>query len=158
MGPSSIWAGYDFWQGQCSLLSWPFWPFQVKFSSTSESIQTLQADLCYVKRCSCVVFSLKVRRKDLTNMHKSQPPPPLPLCPRMMLTLSLLRVINVKFPLQPTRNITSHSKESLAFHSLLRWKMIVIQILATSLMHFLFKGRENVLFELRARFFKARLA
>ena len=42
-----------------------------------------------------------------------------------------------KFPSSPTRNITSHSKESLAFHSLLRWKMIVIQILATSLIHFL---------------------
>ena len=35
--------------------------------------------------------------------------------------------------------MTPHSKESLAFHSLLRWKMFVIQILATSLMHFLFK-------------------
>ena len=55
------------------------------------------------------------------------------------LTLSLLRVINVNFPSSLTRNITSHSKESLASHSLLRWKMIVIQILPTSLMHFLFK-------------------
>ena len=36
-------------------------PFRVKFSSMSESTQTLQADLCYVKRCSCVVFSLKRR-------------------------------------------------------------------------------------------------
>ena len=43
------------------------------------------------------------------------------------------------FPCSPTRNITSHSKENLAFHSLLRWKKITIQILATSLMHFLFK-------------------
>ena len=43
------------------------------------------------------------------------------------------------FPSRPTRNITSHSKENLAFHSLLRWKMITIQILATSRMHFLFK-------------------
>ena len=40
------------------------------------------------------------------------------------------------FPSSPTRNIASHSKESLAFHSFLRWKMIIIQILATSLMHF----------------------
>ena len=31
-------------------------PFRVKFSSTSESTQTSQADLCNVKRCSCVVF------------------------------------------------------------------------------------------------------
>ena len=38
-----------------------------------------------------------------------------------------------------TRNITSHSKENLAFHTLLRWKMIIIQILATPLMHFPFK-------------------
>ena len=43
------------------------------------------------------------------------------------------------FPSSPTRNITSHSKENLGFHTLLRWKMIIIQILAISLMHFLFK-------------------
>ena len=54
-------------------------PFQVKFSSMSESSQTLQADLCYVKRCSCVVFSLKAGRKDLTNRHESLRPP-LSLC------------------------------------------------------------------------------
>ena len=45
----------------------------------SESTQTSQADLCDVKRCSCVVFSLKPLRKDLTNRHKSLPlphPPP----------------------------------------------------------------------------------
>ena len=37
------------------------------------------------------------------------------------LTLSLPRVINIKFPCSLTRNITSHSMENLAFHSLLRW-------------------------------------
>ena len=56
-----------------------------------------------------------------------------------LLTLSLLRVINVKFSCSLARNIASHSMENLAFHSLLRWKMIIIQILATPLMHFLFK-------------------
>ena len=45
-------------------------PFRVKFSSMSEFTQTLQADLCDVKRCSCVVFSLKAWRKDLTNRPK----------------------------------------------------------------------------------------
>ena len=35
--------------------------------------------------------------------------------------------------------MTSHSKENMAYYSLLRWKMIIIQILAISLMHFLFK-------------------
>ena len=49
-----------------------------KFSSMPESTQTLQADLCYVKRCSCVVFFLKPQRKDLTNRHESLPPPPPP--------------------------------------------------------------------------------
>ena len=53
-------------------------------------------------------------------------------------SISLI-VINVKFLLQPHQKYTSHSKENLAFHSLLRWKMIIIQILATPLMHFLFK-------------------
>ena len=52
------------------------------------------------------------------------------------------------FPSSPTRNITSHSKENLAFHSLLRWKMILIQIL-TTLCIFSLEGWENVLFELR---------
>ena len=45
-----------------------------------------------------------------------------------------------------TRNIASHSKENLAFHSLLRWKMIfILQILPTSLIHFLFKRPGDVL-------------
>ena len=62
----------------------------------------------------------------------------------MRLTLSLLRMINFKFPLQPhlTRNITSHSMKNLAFHSLPRLKMF------TSLIHYSLKGWENVLFEL----------
>ena len=38
--------------------------------------------------------------------------------------------------------------KNLAFHRLLRWKMIMLPILTTTLIHFLFKGWENVLFEL----------
>ena len=41
------------------------------------------------------------------------------------------------FPCKLTRNITSHSKENLAFHSLLRWKVILLPVLPTSLIHFL---------------------
>ena len=44
-----------------------------------------------------------------------------------------------KFPCSLTRNITSHSMENLAFHSLLRWKVIILQILATSLIQSLFE-------------------
>ena len=40
-------------------------PFGVKFSSMSESSQTSQADLCRVKRCSCVVFFPHSREKRL---------------------------------------------------------------------------------------------
>ena len=40
------------------------------------------------------------------------------------------------FPCSPTRNIPSCSMENLAFHSLLRWKMIILPILTTSLIHF----------------------
>ena len=43
------------------------------------------------------------------------------------------------FPCSLTRNTMSHSMENLTFHSLLRWKMIILQILATSLIHFLFE-------------------
>ena len=39
------------------------------------------------------------------------------------------------FPCSLTRIITSQSMKSLAFHSLLRWKMIILPILTTSLIH-----------------------
>ena len=52
------------------------------------------------------------------------------------------------FPCSLTRNITSHSMENPALHGLLRWKMIILPILTTSLIHFYLKGWENVLFEL----------
>ena len=38
-----------------------------------------------------------------------------------------------------TRNITSHSMKNLASHSILRWEMIILPILTTSLTHFLFE-------------------
>ena len=41
----------------------------------------------------------------------------------------------------------SHSMKNLPFHSLLRWKMIILPILTTSLIHFTLKGWENVPFE-----------
>ena len=44
-----------------------------------------------------------------------------------------------KFPCSLTRNMTSHSMENLTFHSLLRWKVIILQILATSLIQSLFE-------------------
>ena len=44
-----------------------------------------------------------------------------------------------------TSNITSHSMETLSFHSLLRWKMIILPILTTSHI-FSWSGWENVLF------------
>ena len=44
-----------------------------------------------------------------------------------------------KFPSSPTRNITSHSMENLTLDSLLRWKVIILQILATSLIQSLFE-------------------
>ena len=63
------------------------------------------------------------------------------------LTLSLSWVINFKLPLSFTRNITSHSMKSLAFHSLTTWKIILLPIPTTALIHFSLKGWENVLFE-----------
>ena len=41
----------------------------------------------------------------------------------------LPRVIDFKFPCSLTKNITSYSKENLAFHSLPRWKMIILPVL-----------------------------
>ena len=67
-------------------------------------------------------------------------------------TLSLPRVtINSKFPLQPhqkSHSFTSHGMKNFAFHSFLRWKMITLPILTTSLMHFSLIGWKNVPFEL----------
>ena len=40
------------------------------------------------------------------------------------------------FPCFLTRNITQYSVENLAFHSLHRWKMIILPILTPSLIHF----------------------
>ena len=48
------------------------------------------------------------------------------------------------FPCSLTRNITLHTMENLAFHSLLRWNIIVLPILTTSLVHLSLKGWENV--------------
>ena len=61
------------------------------------------------------------------------------------------------FPCSIPRNIASHSMKNMAFHSLLRWKMILLPILTTSLMHFYLQGLENVLFELRSERIKDKL-
>ena len=53
------------------------------------------------------------------------------------LTLSLLRVINFKFPLQPQQKYYITQYGELGFYSLLRWKMIILPILPTSIIHFL---------------------
>ena len=67
--------------------------------------------------------------------------------------LPLPRVIVSNFPSSLTRNSTSHSMKNLAFHSSFRWKIIMLPILTTSLIHFSLKGWENVLFELRSEGF-----
>ena len=43
-------------------------------------------------------------------------------------------------PCSLTWNITSHSMKNLAFHSLLRWKMLMLPPLTTSLIHFPLRG------------------
>ena len=50
------------------------------------------------------------------------------------------------FPCSLTRNIAPHSMENLAFHRLLEWKLIILPILATSLVHYSLKGWEDVIF------------
>ena len=52
-----------------------------------------------------------------------------------------------KFPCSLTRNMTSHSMENLTFHSLLRLKVIILQILATSLIQSLFERLGEYTFE-----------
>ena len=50
------------------------------------------------------------------------------------------------FPCSLTRNITSHSMKNLAFHTLLRRRMITQTILTTSLIHFSLKRLEECTF------------
>ena len=50
-------------------------------------------------------------------------------------------------PISPaTRNITPQSMVNLAFHSLLRWKMIITPILATSLIHLSLGRLERIMY------------
>ena len=51
-------------------------------------------------------------------------------------------------PCNLARNITSNSTKNVAFHSLLRWKMIILPILTNITYTFLVKSWENVRFEL----------
>ena len=60
------------------------------------------------------------------------------------------------FPCSPNRNITSHSRKNVAFHSSLRWGMIILPILNNSLIHFSLKCWENALFELGSERVKRR--
>ena len=65
----------------------------------------------------------------------------------MSLTLLLSKAINFKFPLQPHQKhkIAQYTK-NLAFHSLLRWKTIMLPILTTSPAYKFLFG--NLLFDL----------
>ena len=56
------------------------------------------------------------------------------------LTLSLPRVVNLKFPLQPDQKYYIHSMKNLAFHGLLGGKMIILPILTSTSPIFLSLG------------------
>ena len=53
----------------------------VEFSSMSESSQTSPVDLCYEKRCSCLVFPYKQGEKTWHTDPKFSPPPPPLIAP-----------------------------------------------------------------------------
>ena len=76
----------------------------------------------------------------MSNASVAQPKP----------TEATLRVINFKFPLQPHPKYYITQYEELAFHSLLRWKMIFQLILDTAIIHFLFKLVGECTFQLRS--------
>ena len=62
------------------------------------------------------------------------------------LALPLPKSVQFQFPPQTHQIITQYMK-NLSFHSLLRWQIIILPILTTSLMIFPLKGWKNVLFE-----------
>ena len=67
------------------------------------------------------------------------------------LTLSLPRVINVKFPLQPHQKYYIAQYEDFAFHSLLRRQMIVLPIPTAQLIHFFYRRLGECTFWTRER-------
>ena len=66
---------------------------------------------------------------------------PLPRRVRTCVGISNAKALGIVW-----RNITSHSMKNVAFHSSLKWKIIILPILATSLIHFLFKVLREWLF------------
>ena len=60
----------------------------------SESTQTSQADLCYTKRCSCVVFFPKSREKRLDQQARKSTPNP-PSLPSVAIFCHLLQGVHI---------------------------------------------------------------
>ena len=110
------------------------------YHPTKPSSLTLLITSVQVAKMAVKLLSLKtVLDHKFTTAKLFNPPlPPLPPSwpDTAVLTLSLLRVINVKIPLQPHKK---YDMENLTYHSLLRWKVIILQILATSLIQSLFE-------------------
>ena len=79
--------------------------------------------------------------------------------PQTFLTLSSLPgVISHNFLFQSLNWYISYSMENLAFDSLLRWKIIELSILTTSLIHLFLNGWENLYPELGSERVKLNLS
>ena len=78
--------------------------------------------------CQVLALSYSLWRMADTEKNSScYPTAALYVC--QTLTLSLPRVINFKFPLQPCHYITQYEELGFSYCSLLRWKMIILPIL-----------------------------
>ena len=163
---SSIWFAWDIGYRQsphtlCSLLQWaPLWHSHLGRSGSSVSWWVTTNSKYYY---SCTVDNDVECQKYCVLQGKAEMPTPrcqtqsvtvmradvrVNLCVcwhdalkdkmLLLITLSIPRVINVKFPLL-SRDITSHSW--LFIHNSLRWKLIILSTLTTSLnIQFFFIG------------------
>ena len=128
-----------------SLKSWENVLFELGRESGTSRVQTTAVSFrCFSSRC--IRWGSLVRRRWLHSICRAPHEKKVGQC---VLTLSLPRVINIRFPLQPHQQYNITQYEERGFSSLTqREDDYILPILTTSLIHFSLKGWPNVLFEL----------
>ena len=106
--------------------------------------RTLRRSLPPFPQCGSRVFSRSVTGRnsslpDTCHLHWREFPKAKQSNIRIMSPFHSQEWSISNFPCSLTLIITSYSVENLAFHSLLKWKMIILPILTTSLIHFRFR-------------------
>ena len=117
------------------------WPSQTQSQADSQSRRLHLANRVCSPNATITRSPLQIHRNKVQKRNRL-----------LLLTLSLPRVINFKFPQPPKRNITSHSMENMAFYSFTQMKdnYTTPPILTSYLIHFSRLG-ECTFFNLRVK-------